>query len=84
MDRGNNLTAPRRTSEDASDWNPICSELRNLRGDLLNVEGGRLRIEAVVTKNDGDDVVRHLCVHALTPNHKDIVRYELTLTHPSR
>ena len=81
MDRGNNLTAPRRTSEDASDWNPICSELRNLRGDLLNVEGGRLRIEAVVTKNDGDDVVRHLCVHALTPNHKDIVRYELD-SHP--
>ena len=84
MDRGIQAAAPRQRSEDVSDWNPICSELKNLKGDLLNVEGGRLRIEAVVTNNDSGDVVRHLCVHALTPSHKDIVRYELDSRPPEQ
>lgn len=77
MDRGSRVTAPRLRSENTADWSPICAELKNLTSDLVNVDGQRLRIEAVVGTLDSRDVLRRLWVDALTPSHQDIARYIL-------
>jgi hypothetical protein len=83
MERGSPATVPQQISDAHSDWGSICAELQTrLPAEIIELEGRRLRIEAVIAKLDIGDVVRHLCVNVLTPGHKNIVRYELA-TPPS-
>jgi hypothetical protein len=78
MDRGTPITAHNRLSDHSSDWISICAELQTrLPAEIVEIEGQRLRIEAVIAKLDIGDVVRHLCIQVFTPGHKNIVRYEL-------
>ena len=72
------LTSHIQTPEGVSDPSSICAELQlMLPGELVEIEGKRLRIEAVITRLDIGDVLRHLRIAALTPGQKNIVRYEL-------
>ena len=74
----NQLTTQSHTPEDFSELGSICAELQlKLPGELVEIEGKRIRIEAVIARLDIGDVLRHLCVAALTPGQKNIVRYEL-------
>lgn len=78
MRPGSQLTTHSHMPEDFSDQRSISGELQlKLPGELVEIEGNRLRIEAVIARLDIGDVLRHLCIAALTPGHKNIVRYEL-------
>lgn len=78
MGPGSQLTTQSHMPEDFSDLRTISDELQSsLPGELVEIENGRLRIEAVIARLDMGDVLRHLCISALTPGQKNIVRYEL-------
>lgn len=78
MSLTSHVRAPASSTEPHSDWASICAELQTkLPGEIVEIEGHRVRIEAVVAKLDIGNVLRHLTVTAKTPAEKEIVRYEL-------
>ncbi len=84
MGQGIGLTSSSKKPADLSDARSISAELQlQLPGELVEIVGKRLRVEAAIAQLDTGDVLCHLRVSALTPGDKTIVRYELEAP-PSR
>ena len=79
MNHGHPLLESHQIPDIHTDWSSICDELQTqLPAELVEITGNRLRIEAAIAKLDIGDVLRHLCIHVLTPGQKkEIVRFEL-------